>query len=203
MPSLDDLPDGVLGTGAFTLGWNWQPLPVPGQASASGRRVPSDSDRPIYGRVSPVSSAGRTSPVAHLSAFSPSRPHGKARENAEPTSPTASTSKVTPADPHPHPAPMPSPTSALDVYRLAHRCELSSLSTLALDHLVATLTPKTAFPLLLISYLWQDLHQAVQVPCGVHVCASLTVRTAVHHLELAHHLVGGAGGGQAVLQRCG
>lgn len=178
----DDLPEGLLANSATALGWNWQPLPSIASlqsGGSGGRRTSSEGEasRTFYGRVSPTPSAGRVSPVQVLGGFTAAptaarRARGKAPETdateraAPPSSPTPAakaTVIVTPTDPHPHPAAMPSPPHALDVYRLAHRCELTALASLALDHLVQTLTPKTAFPLLLVSYLWPELHEAVQV----------------------------------------
>ncbi|KAH8918215.1 hypothetical protein BT69DRAFT_597389 [Atractiella rhizophila] len=66
------------------------------------------------------------------------------------------------ADPHPHPCPCPSAASAFSMYRLAHRYQIPDLEALALKHLVENLTPATAFPLLLATHPWPELHGAIK-----------------------------------------
>lgn len=53
--------------------------------------------------------------------------------------------------------------SALAIYRIAHRYLLPELASLALCHIISTLTLRTAFPLLLSTHLWPDLHSAIKV----------------------------------------
>ncbi|EJT97762.1 hypothetical protein DACRYDRAFT_18333 [Dacryopinax primogenitus] len=65
-------------------------------------------------------------------------------------------------DPHPHPAGQPPPASALSIYKIAHRYLLPGLSNLALDHMLSTITPQSAFPLLLASHFWDDLHYLIE-----------------------------------------
>ncbi|KAF9782981.1 hypothetical protein BJ322DRAFT_1073795 [Thelephora terrestris] len=65
-------------------------------------------------------------------------------------------------DPHPHPTPEPLPASALSVYRLAHRYDLDGLASLALEHMMTTITPEYCFSLLLASRAWDELHGLVQ-----------------------------------------
>lgn len=59
----------------------------------------------------------------------------------------------------------PRAASALAMYRLAHRYRLEPLMDLSLSHLVSTLTPRTAFPLLLSTYDFPELHAEVKVYC--------------------------------------
>ena len=66
-------------------------------------------------------------------------------------------------DPHPHPTPEPPPASALSVYRIAHRYGLDGLASLALEHMMTTITPEHCFSLLLAGSVWDELHGLVQV----------------------------------------
>jgi len=66
-------------------------------------------------------------------------------------------------DPHPHPTPEPPPASALSVYQIAHRYDLGGLASLALEHMMTTITPEHCFSLLLASSVWDELHGLVQV----------------------------------------
>ncbi|KAH9965859.1 hypothetical protein BC827DRAFT_1180462 [Russula dissimulans] len=65
-------------------------------------------------------------------------------------------------DPHTHPTPTPPPASALSVYQIAHRYELPGLATLALEHMLTTITPQSCFALLLASVVWDELHSLVE-----------------------------------------
>jgi len=66
-------------------------------------------------------------------------------------------------DPHAHPTSTPPPASALSVYQIAHRYELPGLATLALEHMLTTITPQSCFALLLASVVWDELHSLVEV----------------------------------------
>ncbi|KAA1076970.1 hypothetical protein PGT21_025638 [Puccinia graminis f. sp. tritici] len=70
-----------------------------------------------------------------------------------------------PGDPHPHPVQMMPKASAFSIYRLAHRYELHSLKNLAITHLSATLNPASAFPILLASFVFPELHAKVKAYC--------------------------------------
>lgn len=72
-------------------------------------------------------------------------------------------SQVSVPDPHPHPTPPPRPASALSVYQIAHRYAMPNLATLALDHIMSTITPQSSFALLLASSVWEGLHSLVEV----------------------------------------
>ncbi|KAI0353004.1 hypothetical protein OH77DRAFT_1407778 [Trametes cingulata] len=84
-------------------------------------------------------------------------PHGahKQRQRAPPG--PAST-----ADPHPHPTPPPPPASALSMYQVAHRYGMPGLGALALEHIVATITPRSSFAMLLASASWDELHTLIE-----------------------------------------
>jgi hypothetical protein len=66
-------------------------------------------------------------------------------------------------DPHPHPTPPPPPASALSMYQVAHRYEMPGLSSLALEHMMSTLTPRSSFSLLLAVSTWDTLRALVEV----------------------------------------
>ncbi|KAJ8515346.1 hypothetical protein ONZ45_g7234 [Pleurotus djamor] len=74
-----------------------------------------------------------------------------------PISPRSQRNHSTP-DPHPHPAPTPPPASALSIYQIAHRYSMPSLASLALDHMMSTITPQSSFALLLATNVWEELH---------------------------------------------
>ncbi|PPQ63428.1 hypothetical protein CVT24_004938 [Panaeolus cyanescens] len=65
-------------------------------------------------------------------------------------------------DPHPHPAPAPSPASALSVYQVAHRYLMPNLASLAMEHIMTTITPESSFALLLATSMWEDLHNLIE-----------------------------------------
>lgn len=65
-------------------------------------------------------------------------------------------------DPHAHPTPELPPASALAIYQIAHRYSLPGLQSLALEHMMNTITPQSAFPLLLATHFWEDLHGMVE-----------------------------------------
>jgi hypothetical protein len=66
-------------------------------------------------------------------------------------------------DPHPHPTLPPPPASALSMYQIAHRYGMEGLSTLALEHLMSTLTPQSSFSLLLATSAWDTLRGFIEV----------------------------------------
>lgn len=65
-------------------------------------------------------------------------------------------------DPHLHPCEKPPSTSALALYRLAHRYHQQDLVHLAKAQLISSLTPQTAFPTLLATNLYSDLYENVK-----------------------------------------
>lgn len=67
------------------------------------------------------------------------------------------------SDPHPHPTIAPRPASALSVYQVAHRYAMPGLATLALEHMMSTITPQSSFALLLATSVWDGLHLLVEV----------------------------------------
>ncbi|WAQ93377.1 hypothetical protein PtA15_18A438 [Puccinia triticina] len=71
-------------------------------------------------------------------------------------------------DPHLHPVHMAPKASAFSVYRLAHRYELTDLQHIAITHLCSHLTPASAFPILLASFVFPELHAQVKAYCLAH-----------------------------------
>lgn len=66
-------------------------------------------------------------------------------------------------DPHPHPTSAPRPASALSMYQVAHRYSMPGLATLALEHMMSTITPQSSFALLLATSVWEELYMLVEV----------------------------------------
>lgn len=65
-------------------------------------------------------------------------------------------------DPHLHPTPAPIAASALSIYQIAHRYRIPGLQHLALDHMMSTISPRSAFPLLLATCFWEELYNMIQ-----------------------------------------
>ncbi|KAG6821523.1 hypothetical protein H0H93_000032 [Arthromyces matolae] len=109
-----------------------------------------------------VSASSRSKPVPGLSPTNftsstrPSFPISPQTGRQHPMSPVAA------PDPHPHPTPVPRSASALSMYQVAHRYAMPNLATLALDHMMTTITPQSSFALLLASSVWEDLHSFVE-----------------------------------------
>ncbi|KAI9000851.1 hypothetical protein BD414DRAFT_511485 [Trametes punicea] len=106
-----------------------------------------------------TSRSTKTGPVPVPLPVSPSAshfPHGTHKQ------PRASRSATATADPHPHPTPPPQPASALSMYQVAHRYGMPGLAALALEHIVATITPRSSFAMLLASSSWDELHSLIE-----------------------------------------
>ncbi|KAK0525628.1 hypothetical protein OC835_005554 [Tilletia horrida] len=112
-------------------------------------------------------STASTTPVPHgTSSFSRSQPLDPnqpptATANAAAAS-SAAAASPTFNDPHEHPAARAPPASALATYKLAHRYGQAGLAELAKAHIVETLTPQSAFPVLLATALYAGLHEAIK-----------------------------------------
>ncbi|KAF8511738.1 hypothetical protein BU17DRAFT_69532 [Hysterangium stoloniferum] len=65
-------------------------------------------------------------------------------------------------DPHPHPTPQPPPAPALSIWSIAHRYSMPGLIALAPKHMIEYIQSSSAFPLLLASSKWDDLHALVE-----------------------------------------
>ncbi|KIY69745.1 hypothetical protein CYLTODRAFT_372187 [Cylindrobasidium torrendii FP15055 ss-10] len=115
----------------------------PAQVSAPAGS--SSSNRPKPSAV-PIPPAGQNFPATHY----PVSPHAQRPRQAHS------------ADPHVHPTPAPTPASALSMYQVAHRYGMPTLANLALDHMLATLTPHTGFALLLATSAWEEVHGLVE-----------------------------------------
>ena len=66
-------------------------------------------------------------------------------------------------DPHEHPTATPTAASALRIYQLAHRYRIPGLQQLALEHMINSITPRGAMPLLLATCFWAELNCMAQV----------------------------------------
>ncbi|KAI0796913.1 hypothetical protein C8Q75DRAFT_790900 [Abortiporus biennis] len=115
--------------------------------------------------VSPLTSSRTTKPVPipispTNSSYPPGAPHfpispRQQRQRSKPTTIVAS-------DPHPHPTPQPPPASALSMYQVAHRYCMPGLASLALEHMMSTITPQSSFALLLATTMWDEVHALVE-----------------------------------------
>ena len=121
--------------------------------STSTRSVPSTSSSSSPSQAQPTQTASRNSsfPTA-LYPLSP--PQSRLPPRGQ-------------SDPYPHPTPAPPAASALSVYQIAHRYAIPGLQHLAMEHIMSTITPKTAFPILLASCFWDELHNLVEVGLSV------------------------------------
>jgi hypothetical protein len=54
------------------------------------------------------------------------------------------------------------------MYHVAHRYGMPTLSALALEHIMNTITPQTSFAMLLASSHWDDLRGLVEVSSPEH-----------------------------------
>ncbi|KAK4698186.1 hypothetical protein P7C70_g8100, partial [Phenoliferia sp. Uapishka_3] len=126
----------------------------------STKRRPPTPDEP--GSPTRLSSAGRISPLGGRISPSTSRVAISRRIIAKEEEKVEDKATEREADPHAHPVRCVTPASALAIYQIADRYSLVELASLALCHVIATLTPRTAFPLLLSTHLWPDLHAAIK-----------------------------------------
>jgi hypothetical protein len=126
-------------------------------SSAASRRsaVPDNTSIDItVSTPTRTSSSHATPPISIGSShYTNSTQRARPRISATPSS----------GDPHTHPTSTPPPASALSVYQIAHRYELPGLATLALEHMMTTITPQSCFALLLASVVWDELHSLVEV----------------------------------------
>ena len=160
---------------------------TPSHISSSGpRTAPSKSLTNASTSVRPIQppSSRRAGPSGLSSTGGPSSPSSIPRSKTVPVPPTSTNfppssrypvspsstrqchSKVSSTpDPHPHPTPAPAPASALSMYQVAHRYAMPGLATLALEHIMSTITPQSCFALLLATTVWDELHSLVEVGC--------------------------------------
>ncbi|KZT12724.1 uncharacterized protein LAESUDRAFT_808275 [Laetiporus sulphureus 93-53] len=121
--------------------------PTP-SVSSSNAVSTSRMMKPVPVPISPP--AGAYASSSHHS-MSPRQP----RQRSHP--PMASTT-----DPHAHPTSPPPPASALSMYQIAHRYGMPGLATLALEHIMSTITPQSSFAILLAAATWEELHSLVE-----------------------------------------
>lgn len=144
-----------------------------GSSSRGGRTPGSTSSRGAS--VSAAATSARRPSANHPSKAPPSiQVPPPAASSSSYVPPSASRTSVSPnhsryppsiqinPDPHVHPTASLPPASALAIYQVAHRYSLPGLQSLALDHMMNTITPKSAFPLLLASHFWEELHCLIE-----------------------------------------
>ena len=122
---------------------------------APTKHTPGISNTPL-----PTPTPVNTHQTATSAGFTNSQRYGTVRQTSAP-------------DPHPHPTPEPPAASALSVYQIAHRYDLGGLASLALEHMMTTITPEHCFSLLLASSVWEELHGFVQASASVAFCSDL------------------------------
>ncbi|KAF8332673.1 uncharacterized protein EI90DRAFT_3053969, partial [Cantharellus anzutake] len=144
---------------------------VPSPSSQTGRvSRPSPGGTWASSNSSPVSAVSSrragptTSPPARShegASASAGAPHTSGTRTsssaASPRSARVKRSSPPTNDPHPHPTPAPPPASALSIYLVAHRYGIKPLASLAVEHTMNTVTPQTAFPLLLATQFFSEL----------------------------------------------
>ncbi len=125
---------------------------VGGNASSGGSAISAPTS-PSGPSTSAGTAVGKHHSTDHASRSS--NPH-RTLSNASTTRPP------TMPDPHNHPCADPGPASALSIFKLAHRYHMQDLSQLASLHMVATLTPQSAFPMLLATSMYTELHTRIK-----------------------------------------
>ncbi|KAG6830314.1 hypothetical protein H0H92_001249 [Tricholoma furcatifolium] len=115
--------------------------------------APTGSNIPTISRSKPVPIPLTTTTFTSTRPGYPVSPHASRQHPLTP---------VSIPDPHPHPTPPPRPASALSIYQVAHRYAMPNLATLALEHMLSTITPQSSFALLLASSVWEELHSLVE-----------------------------------------
>ncbi|THV08322.1 hypothetical protein K435DRAFT_641597 [Dendrothele bispora CBS 962.96] len=131
--------------------------------STSTPRRPAQS---ASGSTIPVNTPGSSSAAARTKPLPVTVPSSTFSSPSHyPVSPRASTRprrSSNTLDPHVHPTAPPPPASALSMYQIAHRYAMPALQTLALEHMMSTITPQSSFALLLATSAWEELHGMVE-----------------------------------------
>lgn len=129
----------------------------------------SGSASALAATLSPTAASGtashRSSKPVSLTIPSPSAKFGAPHFPMSPHAPRGRVASS--ADPHPHPTSEPPPASALSMYSVAHRYAMPGLASLALEHILSTITPQTSFAVLLATATWEELHTLVEVHAAV------------------------------------
>ena len=143
-----------------TMNANSISRPTQSTSSTVRRTSASTTASPVTLNVGgPSSNIPRAKPVPITPASNFSTP---SRYSASPRSSRQGPMASAP-DPHPHPTPAPGPASALAIYQVAHRYGMPTLATLALEHVMSTITPQSSFALLLATSLWDELRSLIEV----------------------------------------
>ncbi|KAF8076622.1 hypothetical protein FPV67DRAFT_1472097, partial [Lyophyllum atratum] len=134
--------------------------PASGSMSSPRRIAAASSSGPTIGASGPSTSRMKPIPIPITTTFTSSTRSGY------PVSPRGGRphprTPVSIPDPHLHPISAPRPASALLMYQVAHRYAMPALATLALEHMLSTITPQSSFALLLASSVWEELHSLVE-----------------------------------------
>ncbi|KAF9058013.1 hypothetical protein BJ165DRAFT_1335495 [Panaeolus papilionaceus] len=132
---------------------------IPTSPSAS-----STSRRPTQPITINVASSSAASSIPTRTTGKPvgTAPSGSTRYSISPRTSRHQGGLFATPDPHPHPTPAPSPASALSVYQVAHRYLMPNLASLAMEHIMTTITPESSFALLLATNMWEELHNLIQ-----------------------------------------
>lgn len=130
-------------------------------AAASANNAGPSGSGGVSGR--PLSAPNSPSPASAAAKHHPADESSRVGSGAHRTMSNASAIRASgTVDPHDHPCAHPGPASALSIYKLAHRYHMQDLSRLAALHMVATLTPQSAFALLLASSMYDELHTRIK-----------------------------------------
>ncbi|KAG5648859.1 hypothetical protein DXG03_000208 [Asterophora parasitica] len=126
---------------------------IPRRATSTSNPGPAFGTTTTTSRTKPVPIPVTTTNFTSSRSGYPASPRGARQHPLTPASAP---------DPHPHPTAAPKPASALSVYQVAHRYTMPGLATLALEHMMASITPQSSFALLLASSVWDELHSLVE-----------------------------------------
>lgn len=115
--------------------------------------------------VPPSSSRTKPVPIPASSSRYPISPRNQRQGSHSPATTLS-------PDPHLHPTAPAPPASALCMYQIAHRYAIPALASLALEHMMSTITPQSSFPLLLATTVFDELHSLVEVSLMTVTCFS-------------------------------
>ncbi|KZT24606.1 hypothetical protein NEOLEDRAFT_430590 [Neolentinus lepideus HHB14362 ss-1] len=127
-----------------------------------GKQSMGTMTAPVAPSGSKSGSSSKTTPPLQQSMLRATPANVSRRTGAGATAARHSPAVSSTPDPHPHPTPAPPPASALSMYQVAHRYAMPGLASLALEHIMSTITPKSSFALLLATAIWDELHSFVE-----------------------------------------
>ncbi|SPO31875.1 uncharacterized protein UTRI_06712 [Ustilago trichophora] len=150
---------------ATTSGSLRQRTSLGGLGGASSSVNPSSSASTAIS--APTSPSIPTAPPTSTTAAATSNKHHTTDESWSTTGvsarqPASQSQSQSTHDPHLHPTSHPGPASALSIFKLSHRYHMQDLSRLASLHITATLTPQSAFAMLLATSMYTELHARIK-----------------------------------------